>query len=127
VREYTFALINKIRPKPGEVGEMNLIGEVSGKNVLIIDDILDSGGTSIKAANLLRQKGAKKVLFYATHGIFSCGTEELCKNFDAIMISNTHYHSPEKIKGVEVVDVSSVFAEAIYRAEKGLSISKLFE
>ena len=122
--EYSFALISKIRPSAGEIEEMRLVGDVKDKNCLIVDDIIDSGTTLCKAAELLKESGAKKIFAYATHGIFSKGTEELLKNFDAIMTSNTHSIENHR---VEVIDVSGVFAEAIYRDIKGHSISKLFE
>lgn len=122
--KYSFALISKTRSRPGEVEHMQLIGDVTGKNVLIIDDMIDTGGTLLKAAELLREKGAEKLFCYATHGIFTMGTEEICKAFDRVMVSNTHYREDD---GLEVIDFSPVFAEAIYRAQMGLSISKLFE
>lgn len=123
-KDYSLALINKSRPKPGEVSTMQLVGEVFGKDVLIVDDIIDTGGTLCKAADLLREKGAKKVMCYATHGIFSKGHEEFIKKFDVVMTSNTHY---KESNSIEIIDLSPLFAEAIYRAQKGLSISKLFE
>lgn len=107
-----------------EVEEMILVGNVSGKDILIIDDIIDSGGTLCKAAELLKQKGAKKLFCYGTHGFFTTGTEDLEKSFDKVMTSNTHYHDKNN---VSIIDVSSIFAEAIYRAQKGESISELFE
>jgi ribose-phosphate pyrophosphokinase len=122
-QEYSFALLSKERSKPGEIGSMQLIGDVSGKNIIIIDDIIDSGGTLCRAAEVLKENGAKKLFCYGTHGIFTSGTLELCKVFDVVMTSNTH---PQKEECLEVVDVSSLFAEAIYRAQKGLSISELF-
>ena len=103
---------------------MELVGEVKDRNVLIIDDIIDSGGTLCEGADLLREKGAKMLFGYGTHGIFTRGTEGLLTSFDRVITSNTHYQEHEKI---EVVDVSPLFAEAIYRAQKGQSISKLFE
>jgi len=123
-RDYSLALINKARSKPGEVLGMQLVGEVYGKDVLIVDDIIDTGGTLCKAADLLREKGARKIMCYATHGIFSKGHEELTEKFDIVMTSNTHYREPDS---VEVIDLAPLFAEAIYRAQKGLSVSKLFE
>ena len=123
-RNYSMALISKTRSKPGEVSGMQLVGDVSGKDVLIIDDIIDTGGTLCRAAELLKEKGAKKVMCYATHGIFSKGTEQLLSHFDVVMTSNTHYREPDSI---EVIDLTSLFAEAIYRAQKGLSISRLFD
>ncbi len=123
-RDYSLALIDKSRSNPGEIAGMQLVGEVSGKDVLIVDDIIDTGGTLCKSADLLREKGAKKVMCYATHGIFSKGTEELKKKFDVIMTSNTHYRETD---GIEVIDLAPLFAEAMYRAQKGLSISRLFD
>lgn len=107
-----------------EVEEMILVGNVFGKDILIVDDIIDSGGTLKKASELLKEKGARKIFCYGTHGFFTSGTEELKKSFEKIMTSNTHYLGGDDIL---IVDVSPIFAEAIYRAQKGESISQLFE
>ncbi|MDP2672330.1 MAG: ribose-phosphate diphosphokinase [Nanoarchaeota archaeon] len=123
-QEYSFALINKTRLVAGEIEHMEAIGEVNEKNVLIVDDIIDSGETLCKAADLLKKKGAKKLFCYGTHGIFTKGTQEICEKFDTVMTSNTHYLKSGK---VEVIDISSIFAEAIYRVQTGNSISELFE
>ena len=123
-QNYSFALINKARSEPGKIENMELIGKVKGKNALIVDDIIDTGGTLCKAADLLRENGAKRLFCYGTHGIFSKGTKELSKKFERVITSNTCY---EEGNGVEIVDLSPLFAEAIYRAQEGLSISKLFE
>ena len=123
-QDYSFAIFSKERPKAGEVGGMHLIGDVSGKNALIVDDIIDSGATLCKAAEVLRANGAKKLFCYGTHGIFTKGTLELTNCYDVVMTSNTNY---QKNNNVEVVDMTPLFAEAIYRAQAGLSISKLFE
>ncbi len=118
------AMISKQRSKPGEIGKMYFLGDVEKKNVLIVDDIIDSGGTLCEAAKLLKEKGAEETYCYGTHGLFSKGTKELFSIFDKVLTSNTHY---SENPGVEVIDVSPIFAEAIYRAHKGLSISELFE
>ncbi|HLC78196.1 MAG TPA: ribose-phosphate diphosphokinase [Candidatus Nanoarchaeia archaeon] len=123
-QKYHFALISKERSKPGEVGEMQVVGDVKGKNVLIPDDIIDSGGTLCNAASVLKANGAKKLLCYGTHGIFTNGIGELSKNFDVVMTSNTHHQENNHI---EVIDMSPLFAEAIYRAQMGHSISELFQ
>ena len=123
-QEYFFALINKTRLAAGEVENMELIGGVKGKNVLIVDDIIDSGETLCKAADLFKENYAENLFCYGTHGIFTKGTQEICEKFKIVMTSNTHYLEDDK---VEVIDVSSIFAEAIYRAQMGLSISELFE
>lgn len=121
---YGIAFILKKRKKAGEIERMQLVGDVAGKNVLIVDDIIDSGGTLCAAAKSLKEHGAEKLMCYAAHGIFSKGARHLVKNFDSVMCSNTHTITEKKI---EIVDVSPLFAEAIYRAQNGLSISKLFE
>jgi len=118
------SFIYKRREKVGEVSEMKLVGDVKDSEVLIVDDIIDSGGTLCSAANLLRENGAQNLYCYGTHGIFSKSSKELVNCFNRVLTSNTHY---PKEDGFEVIDVSPVFAEAIYRAQKGLSISGLFE
>jgi len=120
------AFIYKRRDKPGSIEEMLLVGDVKNSDILIVDDIIDSGGTLIKAAGLLKRYGARDIYCYGTHGFFTKGTEELCDIFDRVMMSNTHCRNGE-LEGVEIIDVSKVFAEAIYRAQKGISISELFE
>jgi len=121
---HPIALIDKRRVNAGIVEKMRLVGDVNGKDVFIVDDIIDSGGTLIAAATELKENGARKIYCYGTHGIFTKGTAELKAAFDRVITSNTHYQERD---GIEVVDVSPVFAEAIYRAQKGLSISELFE
>jgi ribose-phosphate pyrophosphokinase len=124
---YSLAVMDKVRNKAGEIISMTLIGNVKRKNVLIVDDILDSGGSAIKAAEELKRKGANKLLCYATHGLFTKGTEDILKSYDVVMTSNTHY-SPKNGEGkVEIIDMTPTFAEAIYRAQEGLSISRLFD
>ena len=121
---YPIAFIEKRRVTPGEVKEMRLVGDVKDKNVLIVDDIIDSGGTQCKAYDLLKEKGAKEIYAYGTHGLFTEGHEKLSRKFKVVMTSNTYYQIGNS---VDVIDVSPIFAEAIYRAQKGLSISELFE
>jgi len=115
--------MDKIRTKTGEVEEMKLIGDITNQNILVVEDIIDSGGTLCKAAELLKKNGAKKLFCYATHGIFTKGVSELSNCYDVILTSNTHYSENSNVK---IVDVSPLFAEAVYRAQKGLSISELF-
>jgi len=119
------AFVIKQRTVPGEVGEMKYIGpDPRGKNVLIVDDLIDSGGTLCSSAEMLKTMGVKNLICYGTHGLFTKGIDSLKQIFDLVLTSNTHF---QENNGVGVIDVSSVFAEAIYRAQKGLSISQLFD
>ena len=117
------AVIDKRRIQAGQIADMRLAGDVAGKNCLIVDDMIDSGGTACEAALLLRKLGAKKIFLYGTHGLFTKGTGELFESFDRVVTTNTHH---QKEAGVEVVDVSQIFAEAIYRTQIGESLSALF-
>jgi ribose-phosphate pyrophosphokinase len=124
---YTKAMINKTRIEAGEIDSMELVGNVKDKDVLIVDDIIDSGKTLCEASKLLKENGARKLFCYGTHGLFTEGMCELEKNFDVIMTSNTHFRKKGDLGKVEIIDMSEIFAEAIYRAQKGLSVSKFFE
>jgi ribose-phosphate pyrophosphokinase len=125
--DYDFAFTHKLRSKPGEVGKMWFVGDVRDKNVLIVDDILDSGGTLIESGKKVRENGAKKVMVYSTHGLFTEGTKCVLDNFDVVMGSNTHDIPKEADGKVEIIDMAPSFAEAIYRAQKGISISEMFD
>lgn len=122
--KYDIAVIDKRRVREGYIDKMRLIGDVKEKDAFIIDDIIDSGITTCKAGRLVKEGGAKKLYCYGTHGLFTEGTKELHNCFERVMTSNTHY---QEGNSVEIIDVSPVFAEAIYRAQKGESISELFE
>jgi len=123
---FPIAIIDKRRdPITGETKGVNLVGDVRDKDCLVVDDIVDSGGTLCESVNLLKTNGARKIYCYATHGLFTEGREKLCKSFDKVMTSNTYYR--EDFSPVEIIDMSPIFAEAIYRAQTGGSISELFK
>lgn len=121
-------LIDKRRPKPNVAEVMNIIGEVKDKNILIIDDLIDTGGTFVNAVNALKENGAREIYGACTHAVFSGESVErinkspLTKLFVSDTLPMTH-HS----KKVEVVSVSGLFAESIWRTNKNKSISSLFD
>lgn len=116
----------KYRRSEGEVAEFKIIGEVQDKNVLIVDDIVDSGNTLIEAAKKLRAEGAKKVYAYCTHGVFSENARErTSKELDLMIVSDSIYQP--KYDKIEVIPLADFFAEAVYRTNEGLSLSELFE
>ncbi len=116
---------HKTREKPNEVAKNIIIGDVNNKNCLIVDDIIDTGNTLIKTAEKLKQKGAKKIFAYGTHGLFSEGFEKFGV-FDKVLISDSlkKENIPENF---EIVSLINLFGEAIYRVIIGESLSKLFE
>ncbi|MFA6022480.1 MAG: ribose-phosphate diphosphokinase [Candidatus Pacearchaeota archaeon] len=117
----------KSRKKAGEVSSLKILGDVNGKNVLIIDDMIDSGGTLATAAKSAREAGAKNISTYCTHGLFTEGIDKF-KEFDLIMVGDA-YINPiiKKDKRFEIVPFAPLFAEAIYRIQKGDSLSELFD
>lgn len=121
---YPIAFTAKRRKTAGEVASMRLSGDVEGKDVLSMDDMYDSTNTNCEAGEVLIKHGAQRLFTYATHGLFTKGTERICKLYKRVMTSNTIYQQNGE---VEVLDVSPIFAEAIYRAQRGESISSLFK
>ncbi|MBD3253362.1 ribose-phosphate diphosphokinase [Candidatus Pacearchaeota archaeon] len=120
------AIAHKKREKAGVVGDMTIIGDVYGKNALIVDDMIDTGGTLCKAAEVLKQRGAERIYACATHGIFSNESSEKINNseFEKVIITDS---IPISSNGkIEVVSIADLFAEAICRITHGDSISELF-
>lgn len=113
----------KVRKTAGEVDDLKIMGDVKDKNVLLIDDIVDSGNTLVKAASVARAAGAKKVYAYCTHGLFTKGID-VAKNFDRFFVGDTL--KQKNTEGLEVISFVPLFAEAIYRISRGESLSALY-
>jgi len=124
--EKPLILTDKERVIDGEIENMYIMGNVSGKDALVVDDLVDSGGTLIEVAKRLREKGVNRLYVYVTHPVFSNGASlRLSEIYDTVYISDT---IPSKVEHkIEIISMVNIFAEAIYRANKGLSISKLFK
>jgi len=121
------AVAHKKREAAGVIGEMTIIGDVTGKNAIIVDDMIDTGGTLCKAADILRSKGAIGVYACVSHGLFSLDAREKIEksSFEKVVCSDT---IPQDFSGkVEVVSIADLFAEAIFRITHGDSISELFQ
>ena len=124
------AIIEKRRPKANVSEVMNVIGDIEGKNVILIDDIVDTAGTITKAASVLKKFGALKVYACATHPILSGPAIERIENseIEKFIVTDTIPLSDEKkIDKIEVVSVAPLFAEAINRIFKNESVSRLFD
>jgi ribose-phosphate pyrophosphokinase len=125
------AIIDKRRDRPGESEVMNVIGEVDGGICILVDDIADSGGTLINAADALLEKGASEVYAYVTHGVLSgeavdrVGTSRLKELVitDSIMPTKTINDS----KNVRVLSIATLLGEAISRTAAEESVSSLFD
>jgi len=125
--ESDMVICHKSRSKANVVENMTLIGDVSGKDVIIVDDMIDTAGTITKAANLMKEKGAKSVRAFAAHGVLSGPAIERINNsaLEEVYFTNSlpPKNSSPKIKYISVADA---IAEAISRVYKNQSISSLY-
>ncbi len=123
-------VIDKRRPQANVSELINVIGDVKGKNVLIVDDLIDTAGTFTQAVKVLKDKGAQKIRGICSHAVFSGNSVELINNspLEHLYVTDTIDCSKTKLmKKVSVVSVAPIFAEAIIRTNKNLSISSLFD
>ncbi len=125
------AIVDKRRPSPGKSQVMNVIGNVKNKICILTDDIIDSGGTIVNAADALIKRGAKEVHVYATHGVFSGDAVKKIKNskIKNLVITDSIDSSDKlkKVRNIEVLSISILLAEAIKRISNSTSVSDLFK
>jgi len=124
------AIVDKRRPKAGESEVMNIIGDVAGRNCILYDDIIDSGGTLCNAAKALKDHGANTVSAYITHGVLSDpAVERISKSeLTEVVITDT-ISQPKKVKDCSKVrecSTAKLLGEAIRRIANDESVSKLF-
>ena len=125
-----FALIDKRRYSPNKAEVSHLIGDLKGKDVLIIDDMIDTAGTTVSAAQAAMDKGAKSVIAVATHGVLSDPAIDRLKEapIKELIITDTISVKKEKqLPKMKIISVADVFGEAIIRIHNGESVSALFE
>jgi ribose-phosphate pyrophosphokinase len=125
------AIVDKRRERPGESEVMNIIGDVQGKCCILLDDIVDSGGTLCNAADALLEHGAESVLAYITHGVLSGGAVARisASRLKELVITDT-IQATEAIRvsrNVRVLTISALIGEAIRRTAKEESVSSLFD
>ena len=125
------AIVDKRRPSPGKSQVMNVIGNVKNKICILTDDIIDSGGTIVNAADALLKRGAKEVHVYATHGVFSGDAVKKIKSskIKNLVITDSIDSSDKlkKVRNIEVLSISILLAEAIKRISNSTSVSDLFK
>ncbi len=130
VLDLPIAIIEKRRPKANVSEVMNVIGDIEGKDVILVDDIIDTAGTICQAASALKKFGAKKVYGCATHGVLSGPAVERIENseLEKFVITDTiPLHESHRGGKIEIVTVSEIFAEAISRINTNKSISIIFD
>jgi ribose-phosphate pyrophosphokinase len=125
------SIVDKRREKAGEVAEMTVIGDVSDKICIIVDDMCDTAGTMCKAAQLLTDNGAREVHAYTTHGVMSGPAVERITNsvLKSMVITDT-IQPTEAVKAtpnIRIIPTAPVFAQAILNIWNGTSVSSLFE
>jgi|TARA_B100002052_G_scaffold278860_1_gene285583 ribose-phosphate pyrophosphokinase len=124
------AIIDKRRTAPGKSQVMNILGDVKGKTCIIVDDIIDSGGTIVNAVAALKKSGAQDVYVFCTHGVLSGEAVNKIKNskIKKLIITDTIDNSG-KIKNnskIELISIAPLMAEAIKRISNSTSVSDLF-
>lgn len=126
----TMATIYKERNCPNQISEMVLMGDVEGKNCIIVDDMIDTAGTACKAADVLKEKGANDIYMMAAHGILSGpAIKRISKScFTKVIVSNTLDQSYKCLgEKIEVIDISWMCAEAMRRCLYGESLKELYD
>jgi ribose-phosphate pyrophosphokinase len=124
------AIIDKRRPRPNESKVMNIIGEVSGKTCVLVDDLVDTAGTLCQAAAALKDEGAKKVVAYITHAVLSGNAVERIVGsvLDEIVVTDTIPLSDaaKKCRKIRQLSVAGLLAETIRRILDEESVSSLY-
>ena len=123
------AIVDKMRPEAGKSEVMNLIGDVKGKHAVLVDDIIDSGGTLCNAAKAIMDAGALSVRAYITHGVLSgeaCQKVEKSVLDELVVTDSIANRCPKNCKKTRQVSVSQLFGEAMRRVTNEESVSSLF-
>ncbi|HEU5250144.1 MAG TPA: ribose-phosphate pyrophosphokinase [Thermoanaerobaculia bacterium] len=126
----SLAIIDKRRGGPNETEVLNVVGEVEGRNVLILDDIIDTAGTLIQAEEALRQQGARRTFAAAVHPVFSGPARERIEasKLETLFVTNTIPldGTMKHCRKIRTLSVAPLLGEAIQRIHKGASVSSLF-
>jgi len=123
------AIIDKRRPMANVSEVMNVIGDVSDKVCIIVDDMIDTAGTLVKAAAALKEHGAKSVAAYATHAVFSGNAYSNIENseLDEVVVTDTIPLSKEQRSDkIRVISIASLLAETMRRINNGKSVSEIY-
>ncbi len=125
------AMIDKRRTGPNVAKAMNIVGDVDGKDVIIVDDMIDTGGTLVEAAKTLKDHGAKKIYAFSTHGVFSGPAAKRidgCDDLEAVIVTDTVPLTDElkAVEKIKVLSTAEILSKAIHRTFNHDSVSSLF-
>ncbi len=124
------AIIAKRRPEPNRSEVISVVGDVQGKTCVVIDDMIDTGGSIVGGVDVLKQQGAERVIVCCTHGVFSGPAIErldTCEAIEKVILTDSIYHDPGSFPAKFVcLSVAPLLAEAIDRIHRGASVSELF-
>jgi len=123
------AIIDKRRPEPNKAEVMNIIGDVDGATCIMIDDIIDTGGTLIAGANALKKAGAKKIVAAATHAVFTSDAPDRLEEsvIDEVVVTDTIYLDPSKERPkIKQLSIGALLGEAIIHILQDEPISQIF-
>ena len=127
----SIAIIDKRRPAPGKSEMMNIVGNIKNKNCVIVDDIIDTGGTIVNAAKALKDKDAKDIYVYITHAVLSGqAVEQIEKSQIKKLITTDTIDNSKKIRGskkIEIISMAPIISEAMKRIANSTSVSSLFK
>ncbi|UCF37328.1 MAG: ribose-phosphate pyrophosphokinase [Acidobacteriota bacterium] len=123
------AIIDKRRVAENQAEVMNIVGDVDGRDVIIVDDLIDTGGTLVNATQMMREKGARRLFAAATHGVLSGPAIGRIREseFESLIVTNTIQLSEEqRISKIKVLSVAKLLADAIKSIHEETSVSRLF-
>lgn len=125
------AMIDKRRTGPNIAKAVNIVGDVKNKNVIIVDDMIDTAGTLVEAVKTIKAHGAKKIFAMATHGVFSDPAAQRiseCSELEAVVVTDTYplNENCKKVKKIKVLTTADILSKAIHRTYNHDSVSSLF-
>jgi len=126
----SLALVDKRRPAPNVASVMNIIGEVEGRNVIILDDMIDTGGTITGVVKALKEKGSRDIFAACSHGVLSGSAVEKieqCELKELVITNSINLRDEKRCKKITVLSVAGLLGEAIKRIHRETSVSTLFE
>lgn len=128
--DFPLAIVDKRRPKPNISEVMNIIGDISGKRVIIADDMIDTAGTLTGVAEALENAGALEIYACCTHAVLSGPAIERIQNSpikELVVLDTVFLPMEKRIEKIKILSSSDIFAQAIYRIHSGLPLSVLYD